>query len=181
MQISKTPIDDVYVITPRIFEDSRGYFFESYNQKQFNSVTKLDYNFVQDNYSMSSKGTLRGIHFQTKPMAQAKLVQVLEGEIYDIAVDLRRDSDTYCQWISVILSSSNHQQLFIPEGFGHAFLTTSKIARVMYKVNKHYSKQHEKVIRYDDPKLKIKWPLNEIKLSVKDKNAGFISESTKYF
>lgn len=181
MQISQTAIDGVLIIKPRLFEDPRGYFFESYNQKEFNLAVNQDYHFVQDNQSMSSQGTLRGIHFQTEPMAQAKLVQVLEGEIYDVAVDLRKDSLTYCKWVSVKLSKSNQQQLFIPEGFGHAFLTISSSANVMYKVNKYYSKEHEKAIRYDDPKLNIKWPLDNIKLSTKDKNASFISENVKYF
>ena len=181
MQISKTTIDGVLILEPKIFEDSRGYFFESYNQKKFNLAHNQDYCFVQDNQSISSRGTLRGIHFQIEPMAQAKLIQVLEGEIYDVAVDLRKDSKTYCQWVSVKLSSFNHHQLFIPEGFGHAFLTISDTAKIMYKVSKHYSKEHEKVIRYDDPKLNIEWPLDDIKLSIKDKNAGFISDSIKYF
>ena len=181
MQVSKTTIEGVRIIEPKIFEDSRGYFFESYNQKKFNLANSQDYRFVQDNQSISSRGTLRGIHFQMEPMAQAKIVQVLEGEIYDVAVDLRKDSKTYCQWVSVKLSSSNHYQLFIPEGFGHAFLTMSHTAKIMYKVSKHYSKEHEKVIRYDDPKLNIEWPLDDIKLSIKDKNAGFISDSITYF
>ena len=181
MKIEKTDLSGVLLITPEIFEDERGYFYESFNKKKFEEITKSKFDATQDNQSYSHQGILRGIHFQTQPLAQAKLIQVLEGEIFDVAVDLRNDSNTYCKWVSINLSSSNHQQLFIPKGFGHAFLTISKTAKVMYKVDQNYSKDHEKVIRYDDPMLKINWPLDNIKLSTKDQNAEFISENVKYF
>ena len=129
MKVKSTSIKDVLLITPEIFEDSRGHFFESFNEKEFSSIIGRSFLSVQDNQSYSLFGTLRGIHLQKAPMAQAKIVRVLEGEIFDVAVDLREDSNTYCEWIGEYLSSDNNQQLYIPEGFGHAFVVTSKNAR----------------------------------------------------
>ena len=135
MKIDDTNLDGVRIIMPNIHKDTRGYFYESFNKIRFENITKLKFDVIQDNQSFSSQGTLRGIHFQTHPFAQAKLVRVLAGEIYDVAVDLRRESDNYCKWIGVHLSAENHKQIYIPEGFGHAFLVVSSHAIVSYKVN----------------------------------------------
>ena len=143
---------------PEIFEDERGSFFESFNQKIFNNLTKLDINFVQDNQSSSIKGVIRGLHCQRAPYAQGKLVRTLSGEIFDVAVDLRRESKTFGRWLGVALSEQNKKQLWIPEGFAHGFIAISEEAVVAYKVTKYYSKNHEIVIDYNDEELGINWP-----------------------
>tara|TARA_B100000035_G_C20846011_1_gene485246 strand:+ start:230 stop:775 length:546 start_codon:yes stop_codon:yes gene_type:complete len=181
MKIKSAAIKDVLIITPEIYEDSRGYFYESFNKKKFQSFSGNTFNSIQDNQSYSEYGTLRGIHFQSNPMSQAKLVRVIEGEIFDVAVDLRESSPTYCHWVGEKLSSENHNQLYIPEGFGHAFLVLSKKATIIYKVNNYYSPHHERSIRYDDPKLNIQWPDIKFKLSHKDANAPFIDDQSSYF
>ena len=176
MKIDDTKLDGVCIITPNIHEDTRGYFYESFNKIKFEKIAKLKFDIIQDNQSYSSQGTLRGIHYQTYPFAQAKLVRVLAGEIYDVAVDLRRESKSYCKWIGVTLSQEEHNQLYIPEGFGHAFLVVSPYAIVSYKVNNNHSPEHERCIRYDDPKLNITWPTGNFKLSDKDSNGLFIDD-----
>ena len=176
MKIDDTKLDGVCIITPNIHEDTRGYFYESFNKIKFESIAKLKFDVIQDNQSYSSRGTLRGIHYQTHPFAQAKLVRVLAGEIYDVAVDLRRESKNYCKWVGVTLSQEKHNQLYIPEGFGHGFLVVSSYAIVSYKVNNDYSPEHERCIRYDDPKLNIKWPRGNFKLSDKDSSGLFIDD-----
>ena len=181
MKIKSTSIEDVLLIVPDIHSDSRGYFYESFNQQKFSSLTGRSFVPVQDNQSFSQLGTLRGIHFQINPMSQAKLVRVVEGEVYDVAVDLRKDSSTYCEWVGEKLSSVDHNQLFIPEGFGHAFLVLSKNATIVYKVDNHYSPKHENCIRYDDPKINIKWPPLDYKLSERDSRAGFIDDHEDFF
>jgi dTDP-4-dehydrorhamnose 3,5-epimerase len=167
--IVDTNIEDVKIIEPKIYNDERGYFFESYNQKEFcNKIGKI--NFVQDNESKSTFGILRGMHYQAPPFEQSKLVRVICGEIQDIAVDLRKDSPDYLKYVSVILSSENKRQLFIPKGFAHGFLVLSKKAIVNYKVDNYYNNKSEKVIPFNDNAIKIKWSLNikSIKLSKKD-------------
>ncbi len=181
MKIKSTSIEDVFLIKPDIHSDSRGYFYESFNEKEFSSLIGQSFMPVQDNQSFSEFGTLRGIHFQINPMAQAKLIRVVNGEIYDVAVDLRKDSDTYCEWVGEKLSAADHNQLFIPEGFGHAFLVLSENATIIYKVNNYYSPKHELSIRYDDPKINIKWPSVKYKLSEKDSSADFIHDHVSYF
>ena len=181
MKIKSTSIEDVLLINPDLHSDSRGYFYESFNQQKFSSLIGRSFVPVQDNQSFSQQGTLRGIHFQVNPMCQAKLIRVVDGEIYDVAVDLRKSSSTYCEWVGVKLSSSDHNQLFIPEGFGHAFLVLSKKATIIYKVNNYYSSKHEHCIRYDDPKINIKWPALDYKLSQKDSEAGFIDDCENFF
>jgi len=177
MKIEKTYIKDLFVITPEVFKDERGFFMESYNYKKFKELIKKDIKFVQDNFSQSHKGVLRGIHFQEEPFAQAKLVRVSEGEVFDVAVDLRENSSTYLKWFGIFLSEKNHKMLFIPEGFGHAFLTISDIANVGYKTNNFYNKDSDRCIRWDDPKISIEWPVEllekGVKLSDKDRN-GFL-------
>ena len=181
MKIDDTNLEGVRIIMPNIHKDTRGYFYESFNKIRFENITKLKFDVIQDNQSFSSQGTLRGIHFQTHPFAQAKLVRVLAGEIYDVAVDLRRESDNYCKWIGVHLSAENHKQIYIPEGFGHAFLVVSSHAIVSYKVNNDYSPEHEHCIRYDDPKINIQWPKINFKLSEKDSNGVFIDDQQNFF
>tara|TARA_Y200000002_G_scaffold383265_1_gene404596 strand:+ start:16354 stop:16905 length:552 start_codon:yes stop_codon:yes gene_type:complete len=182
MEIINTPIKDVVIVKPKIFEDNRGYFLESYNKKIFNQLVGKEVNFIQDNQSKSSIGTLRGIHYQIPPASQAKLVSVLYGEIYDVAVDLRRSSATFCQYFGKHISADNKLQMWIPEGFGHGFLTLSDHAIVSYKVNSSYSKIHERTIKYNDDLLKIQWPSSKsIILSDKDKNGISIENSIDLF
>ena len=173
--IKTTEIKDVKILTPDIYFDNRGYVFESYNNKKFNNYIK-GFSPIQDNESKSDFGVLRGIHFQKSPFEQAKLVRVIKGEVQDIAIDLRTNSKTYKKYISVILSDQNKKQIFIPKGFGHAFLTLSKEAIVSYKVNSYYNKESESGFKFDDPSINIKWNLNynEIILSDKDKNLTYL-------
>ena len=177
MNIITTKIPDIKIIQPQVFEDSRGYFFESYNQASFESVCG-SIRFVQDNESKSIYGTLRGIHFQKPPFDQDKLVRVIEGRVWDVAVDLRLDSPTYKQWIGEELSSENKRQLFIPKGFGHAFVVLSETAIFAYKVSAPDSPEHDGGIRFDDPVLNIDWPLPEadLLLSEKDRKLPFLQE-----
>ncbi|MFV5685809.1 dTDP-4-dehydrorhamnose 3,5-epimerase [Flavobacterium sp. GB2R13] len=169
MTIEKTPIQDLVIITPRVFEDSRGYFFEAYNQAQFHE-NGINYQFIQDNQSFSKRGVIRGLHLQINPFAQAKLVRVLEGEILDVAVDLRKNSTTYGQHFSVVLSAENKKQLMVPHGFAHGFSVLSETASVMYKVDQLYHKDSERGIRYDDPTLAIDWQVNPDEVIVSEKD-----------
>jgi dTDP-4-dehydrorhamnose 3,5-epimerase len=169
MNIEQTSIKDLIIINPSVFEDSRGYFFEAYNQAKFKE-NGIDYQFIQDNQSFSKRGVIRGLHLQINPFAQAKLVRVLQGEILDVAVDLRKNSPTYGQYVSVVLSAENKKQLMIPHGFAHGFSVLSETASVLYKVDQVYNKDCERGIRYDDPTLNIDWgvDLNESIVSEKD-------------
>nr|WP_315162575.1 dTDP-4-dehydrorhamnose 3,5-epimerase [uncultured Flavobacterium sp.] len=169
MTVEKTFIKDLVVITPRVFEDSRGYFFEAYNQAKFHE-NGIEYQFIQDNQSFSKRGVIRGLHLQINPFAQAKLVRVLEGEILDVAVDLRKDSPTYGQHFSVLLSAENKKQLMVPHGFAHGFSVLSETASVMYKVDQLYHKDSERGIRFDDPTLAIDWQLSADEVIVSDKD-----------
>ena len=177
MKLHSTFINDLIVLQPTIHHDERGYFFESYNKNQLIKL-KISIDFIQDNQSFSSnKGTIRGIHFQSTPFQQAKLVSCIEGEILDFAVDLRKNSNTFLKWYSINLSSKNQKQLLIPRGFGHAFVTLVDNTRVLYKVDNHYSKKHEKTINYLDDQINLEMPLFEkIIISEKDKNAPFLSQ-----
>jgi len=154
-----TPIRDLVLLEPRVFEDERGFFFESYNKKALADLGIRE-EFVQDNHSRSRRGVLRGLHYQIR-QAQGKLVRVVAGEIFDVAVDLRRSSPTFLQWYGVKLSAENKLQLYIPVGFAHGFLTLSDWAEVLYKTTDFYAPRHERCIRWDDPKLRIRWPLEE--------------------
>ena len=177
IEVLSTNISEVKLIKPKIYEDKRGYFFESYNEKEF--FQKMgNINFIQDNQSKSSYGVLRGLHFQKKPYEQAKLVRVLNGEILDVAVDIRKNSKTFLQHVKVKLSAQNNYQLFIPEGFAHGFIVLSKEATVMYKINNIYSPESDAGYRYDDPSFKIDWILNEedIILSEKDLSLPHIND-----
>ena len=181
MIIKPTALDNVLLIKPEIYYDDRGYFYESFNEKKFKAETKISFKGIQDNQSYSKLGTIRGIHLQTDPFQQAKLIRVINGEIYDVAVDLRRNSKNYCKWFGEYLSSDNHSQLFIPEGFGHAYLVTSDSAIISYKVNNYYAPDHEQSIRYDDPKIGINWPILDVTLSDKDQKAELINDESNYF
>ena len=174
-------ISDVLLITPEIYMDNRGFFMESWNQRKFNAAVGKDIIFKQDNHSKSSKGVLRGLHFQCNPFAQGKLVRCISGEIYDIAVDIRKESKTFLEWVGVLLNSQNHNQLWMPEGFAHGFLTLSDSAEVLYKTTEYWSQKHEKTIIWNDPKLSIDWlqKINEPKLSLKDLKGDMITNFDK--
>ena len=169
MKIVTTQIADVKILSPDVFEDSRGFFYESYNQNKFHELVQSAVNFVQDNHSKSSCGTLRGLHYQMDPMAQGKLVRVVQGVVFDVAVDIRSHSSTYGQWVGEIVSSENNKQLWIPAGFAHGFLVLSETAEFLYKTTNFYSPTHERCIRWDDPDLNIKWPSID-KLIISDKD-----------
>lgn len=175
-----TDIVGVYIVEPTVFGDSRGYFMESYNEKEFKAAG-LDYTFVQDNQSSSGKGVLRGLHFQ-KAFPQAKLVRVLKGEVFDVAVDLRKDSKTYGKWVGVFLSEENRRQLMIPRGFAHGFLVTSEYAEFAYKCDEFYHPEDEGGIIYNDPDIAVNWPdVGELILSEKDKRQPALSQSKMVF
>jgi len=169
MHFDSTAFEGLTVITPRVFSDARGYFFESYNDQAFKQA-QLDFNWVQDNQSHSSYGVIRGLHFQKNPSAQTKLVRVLQGEILDVVVDLRKDQTTYGKVYSIVLSADNKQQLLVPRGFAHGFSVLSETADVMYKCDALYDKQSEAGICYNDPTLAIDWkiPMNKANVSEKD-------------
>lgn len=169
MTIEKTTIQDLVIINPTVFNDERGYFFEVYNQAKFQE-NGIMYNFIQDNQSFSTKGVIRGLHLQINPFAQAKLVRVLQGEILDVAVDLRKNSPTYGQHFSVVLSADNKKQLMVPHGFAHGFSVLSETASVLYKVDQLYHKDSERGIRYDDPTLAIDWQVNPADVIVSEKD-----------
>jgi dTDP-4-dehydrorhamnose 3,5-epimerase len=174
------PVQGPLLLTPQVFGDPRGFFFESWNQQAFNAAAG-DTAFVQDNHSRSSRGVLRGLHYQLPPHPQGKLVRCVAGEIFDVAVDLRRSSPTYGQWVGTMLSGENHQQLWLPAGFSHGFLTLSEQAEVLYKTTDVWSRDCERAIRWDDPALAIAWPLEalagaEPQLSEKDAAAPLLAE-----
>lgn len=167
MELIKTPINQLFILKPSIFKDQRGYFFESYNQQLFTKLG-LQYTFVQDNQSMSKKGVIRGLHFQNPPYAQAKLVRVIQGEILDVAVDLRKESDTFGQHYQVHLSAENQLQLLIPEGFAHGFVALKENTIVQYKCTQFYKKEAEGTLIYNDPDLNINWGIDHPITTEKD-------------
>ena len=170
MEIVEKVLTDALVLKPRVFKDERGYFYESFNEKIFKSLTGLKENFIQDNQSFSSKGTLRGLHFQTGDASQAKLVRVTKGSAYDVAVDLRPGSPTFKQWYGVELSEENHLQFFIPRGFAHAFVALEDNTILQYKVDNYYSSVNDGGVIWNDEDLGITWPKLKLKLSEKDKD-----------
>lgn len=178
MKIQSTKIPGVVILKPIVFEDERGYFFESYNTLKYNQVIG-EHVFLQDNESKSQKGTLRGMHFQLPPYDQAKLVRVIQGKVLDVVVDIRKSSSTFGEYVMVELSEENKYQLFIPKGFAHGFLVLSETATFAYKVDNIYNKASEGSIRWDDTTLNIPWPINEIEilLSDKDKNAPNLQDA----
>jgi dTDP-4-dehydrorhamnose 3,5-epimerase len=169
MKVTPLSIPDVLLIEPRVFEDARGFFFESFREDVFKKETSLNVSFLQDNHSKSSQGVLRGLHYQLPPHAQAKLVRVIHGEVLDVAVDIRKSSPTYGQYIAEILSGENKKQLYIPEGFAHGFLTLSDTAEFLYKTTNFYHPESERCILWNDSTLNINWPKDlNIQLSPKD-------------
>jgi len=170
MNVIKTEIPDVLIFEPKVFGDERGFFFESFNHKAFEDVVGYRVNFVQDNHSKSSKGVLRGLHYQRSPHAQGKLVRCVQGEVYDVAVDIRESSPTFGQWVGAYLSAENKRQLWIPEGFAHGFYSLTDNTEFLYKTTDYYSPKDESCIAWDDPTLAIKWPLDNSmpELSAKD-------------
>lgn len=157
IQVTKTAISDVLIIQPKIFEDERGYFFEAFNEREFSAAIKQKVTFVQDNHSYSTRGVLRGLHYQLKQV-QGKLVRVIEGAVFDVAVDLRQASSTYGQWVGVELSSENKKQLWIPPGFAHGFLVLSDRAQFLYKTTDFWDANSERCLIWNDAELSIKWP-----------------------
>ncbi|WP_321901631.1 dTDP-4-dehydrorhamnose 3,5-epimerase [Burkholderia cenocepacia] len=168
MNIVETNIPDLKIIEPKVFGDERGFFFESFNYKKFSEAIGRDVVFVQDNHSKSARNVLRGLHYQIQH-TQAKLVRVVSGEVFDVAVDLRRSSPTFGKWLGVMLSAENNRQLWIPEGFAHGFVVTSDSAEFLYKTTDYWYPEYERTIIWNDPQLDIDWPLDEVPVvSVKD-------------
>jgi dTDP-4-dehydrorhamnose 3,5-epimerase len=180
MEIIKTQIEGLLIIKPKVYEDERGYFYESYNEKLYQDHG-IQMHFVQDNQSMSKRGVLRGLHFQNPPYAQGKLIRVLKGCVFDVAVDIRSESPTYGQWHSVILSEDNKLQYWIPPGFAHGFLTLENDTILSYKCTELYNKNSEGAIHWNDPDLKISWSYYDPILSDKDKQATLFKDFVSLF
>ncbi|MEN9768410.1 MAG: hypothetical protein RLZZ180_40 [Pseudomonadota bacterium] len=177
MQVTPSSIPDVLLIEPRVFGDARGFFLESFNQRAFAQATGLEPQFVQDNHSRSAQGVLRGLHYQIE-QAQGKLVRVVRGRVFDVAVDLRRRSPSFGRWVGYELSEDNHRQLWIPPGFAHGFLVLSESADFLYKATQYYAPAHEKCLAWDDPQIGIQWPLQGLpKLSDKDRQAPSLAQA----
>jgi dTDP-4-dehydrorhamnose 3,5-epimerase len=170
MNVIKTAIPDVLILEPKVFSDERGFFFESFNHKQFEEAVGYPVTFVQDNHSKSSKGVLRGLHYQLPPHAQGKLVRCVAGEVFDVAVDIRKSSPTFGQWVGVHLSGENKRQLWIPEGFAHGFITLSETAEFLYKTTNYYAPQSEGSIIWNDLELAIEWPMIDSKPIISNKD-----------
>jgi dTDP-4-dehydrorhamnose 3,5-epimerase len=184
MKIIETKIKDLLILEPHIYHDSRGWFSEKYNQQVFNSIL-IQYNqpiahFVQDNYSLSHKNVLRGLHYQSMPYSQAKLVQVIQGSIWDVAVDLRKESLTFGQWVGIELSALNNKQIWIPAGFAHGFLSLQNNTILSYKTTNHYSTDNEFCIHWDDPDLNINWPI-ESSANIQQSQKDQMAQSLKSF
>ena len=180
MNIVRTEIPDVLIIEPKVFGDARGFFFESFNQRQFEQLTGFAPHFVQDNHSRSARGVLRGLHYQIQ-QPQGKLVRVIAGEVFDVCVDLRRSSPTFGKSVCVSLSAQNHRQLWIPPGFAHGFLVTSESADFVYKTTEYYAPEHERALLWNDAALSIPWPLEgEPVLSAKDKAGVSLAQAETY-
>jgi dTDP-4-dehydrorhamnose 3,5-epimerase len=178
--VKKLDIPEVLLLEPKIYRDSRGFFLESYNKKEF-AENGILVEFVQDNFSRSSKNVLRGLHYQADPMAQGKLVRCVRGEIFDVAVDIRQGSPTYGKWVSAILSEENQNQLYIPVGFAHGFCVLSDLADIVYKATNFYAPELDRGIVWHDPTINIKWPIKEAILSDKDKQLPFLDSAVDKF
>ncbi|GFO72168.1 dTDP-4-dehydrorhamnose 3,5-epimerase [Bathymodiolus japonicus methanotrophic gill symbiont] len=177
MKIIQTNIPDVIILEPKVFGDSRGFFFESFNQQAFNQATGLDVQFVQDNHSRSAQGVLRGLHYQVQ-QAQGKLVRVTSGSVYDVAVDIRQSSPTFGQWEGVELNAENHRQLWVPAGFAHGFVVLSESADFLYKTTDYYAPEYERCIAWDDPAIGIDWHFDgEPLLSGKDQQGALLKDA----
>jgi dTDP-4-dehydrorhamnose 3,5-epimerase len=177
MQVVQTAISDVLILEPKVFGDDRGFFFESFNQQIFQSFTGVKAHFVQDNHSKSAANVLRGLHYQIE-QAQGKLVRVTAGEVFDVAVDIRRQSATFGKWVGVHLSAENKRQMWIPPGFAHGFVVLHDNTEVLYKTTDYYAPQHERCIRWDDPAIGIEWPIRQAPiLSGKDQQGLALSQA----
>jgi dTDP-4-dehydrorhamnose 3,5-epimerase len=177
VKIVNTTLPGVLIIEPQVFEDERGFFFESYNARRFEQLTGMRANFVQDNHSRSAKNVLRGLHYQIQ-QPQGKLMRVIEGEVLDVAVDIRRSSPTFGRWTSVVLSRANRRQVWIPEGYAHGFAVLSEFAEFIYKVTDYWAVEHERCIRWDDPQLAIDWQLQgPPRLSAKDRQGVALAQA----
>jgi dTDP-4-dehydrorhamnose 3,5-epimerase len=177
LKVTKTSIPDVLVIEPKVFGDERGFFYESFNQKAFNEATGLNETFVQDNHSRSAKGVLRGLHYQIQ-QPQGKLVRVVRGAVFDVAVDIRKSSATFGQWVGMELTKENHKQLWVPVGFAHGFLVLSDSADFLYKTTDYYAPAYERCILWSDPGIGIKWPIEFVpQLSAKDMSGQSIADA----
>lgn len=180
MKATSTNIPGVLTLSPDIFEDKRGFFFESFNQRVFQEATGLDVNFVQDNHSLSNKGVLRGLHYQLPPKSQGKLVRVISGTIFDVAVDIRRFSPTFGKWFGIELSADNKLQLWLPPGLAHGFYALSESVEVVYKATNYYSPEYERSIKWDDSMLAIKWPNRAPIVSTKDATGDDFSHAEMF-
>lgn len=182
MQVTPLAIPEVLLIEPKVFGDARGFFYESFNAQAFRAATGLDHAFVQDNHSRSGKGVLRGLHYQLAPHAQGKLVRVVRGAVFDVAVDIRASSPTFGRWVGAELSEDNHRQLWVPPGFAHGFLVLSDTAEFLYKTTGYYAASHERCIAWNDPALAIDWPSSGVvpQLSSKDQQ-GVALEQAEVF
>lgn len=178
MKLIKTDIEGIVIVESEVYGDERGYFFESFNAERFLAETGVEVTFVQDNESLSKRGTLRGLHFQKEPYAQAKLVRVVRGRVLDVAVDIRKESPTFGRYVAVELSGENHRQMFIPKGFAHGYIALEDDTVFQYKCDEYYHPEVEDGIAWNDPQIGIEWPLseNEITLSDKDKNRVLLKD-----
>jgi len=180
MKVTPLEIPDVLLIEPKVFGDERGFFLESYSRQRFNETLDKDITFVQDNHSLSSKGVLRGLHYQIQN-AQGKLIRVVSGEIFDVAVDIRSGSPTFGKWVGEVLSGANKRQMWVPAGFAHGFVTLSDTAEVLYKASDYYAPEHERSIKWNDPEINIAWPIDyQPSLSAKDAQAVLLREAEVY-
>jgi dTDP-4-dehydrorhamnose 3,5-epimerase len=182
MKVTTTAIEGVLILEPKVFGDARGFFMESFNQKAFNEAVGREVVFVQDNHSRSSRGVLRGLHYQLPPHAQGKLVRVTQGSVFDVAVDIRQGSATFGKWVGIELSGENHRQLWLPPGMAHGFLVTSESADFLYKTTDYYAPQAEGCVRWDDPVVGIVWPLLGVapQLATKDAQAAPLSRAAAF-
>ncbi len=181
MEATRLAIPEVVLFTPKVFGDDRGFFFESFNQRLFEELTGIQRHFVQDNHSKSVQGVLRGLHYQLSPKAQGKLVRVASGEVFDVAVDLRKHSPTFGRWVGAVLSAENKQQLWIPEGFGHGFVTLSEQAEFLYKTTNYYAPEYDRCIAWNDPDIGIDWPIQASPLLSAKDQAGKSFKDADYF
>ena len=176
--IVATELEDVKILEPKVYGDARGFFFESFNAKDFQSALGTEVDFVQDNHSKSQRGVLRGLHYQLDPMAQGKLVRVVQGEVFDVAVDIRKNSPTFGRWVGEVLSAENRKQLWIPEGFAHGFITLSETAQFNYKTTDFWMPEHERCILWNDPAIGINWEYNgTTSVSNKDQQGSLLANA----
>jgi dTDP-4-dehydrorhamnose 3,5-epimerase len=180
MQIQPTAISDVLIIEPKVFGDDRGYFYESFNARRFKELTGIATNFVQDNHSKSAKNVLRGLHYQIQ-QPQGKLVRVVSGEVFDVAVDIRKHSSTFGHWVGVTLSAENKRQLWIPEGFAHGFVVTSDTAEFLYKTTDYWAPEYERCIPWNDPAIGIQWPMTDAPILSGKDQAGHLLRLAEVF